>query len=383
MNRFLMVAASTAVLAACAGAASAPQAEADGSLVSDSGLRLVPMAEGLEFPWDMAQLPNGDLLVTEREGRLRRISEDGLVDAPIAGLPDDILVDRQGGLLGLTLAPDFADTRILYISYAKDMGDQNTTAVVSARLSDDATTLESVTEIFTAADRETTFHYGGRIAVLPDGTLAIGLGDGYRYMDESQNPGNLHGAIARINADGSTPSDNPFSGDAGHANLWSYGHRNVQGLQYDAARDILWAHEHGPKGGDELNIVESGANYGWPAITYGINYDGSVITDETEAPGMKQPVAKWVPSIAPSGMALVTTEAFADWSGDLLIGAMNGPDGLKLVRIDLDETGSVLGEEAMLEDVGLGYRDVLSTPTGLYLATNGLDGTVFKVEPIS
>lgn len=383
MNRILMVAASTALLAACAGEASAPEAEADGSIVSESGLKLVPLAEGLEFPWDMAELPNGDLLVTEREGRLRLITGTGLVEAPIAGLPDDILVDGQGGLLGVTMAPDFVETRLLYISYAKDMGEANTTAVVSARLSDDASALEDVTEIFTAAERETTFHYGGRIATLPDGTLAIGLGDGYRYMEESQNPTNLHGAIARINADGSTPSGNPFSGDAGHPNLWSYGHRNVQGLQYDAARDILWAHEHGPKGGDELNIVQSGTNYGWPTITYGINYDGTVITDQTEAPGMEQPVAKWVPSIAPSGMALVTTEAFADWSGDLLIGAMNGPKGLKLVRIDLDDAGGVVGEQAYLEDLRMGYRDVLSTPTGLFVATNGLDGAVYRVEPAS
>lgn len=378
-----MVAASTVILAACSGAASAPEAQADGSLISESGLKLVPLAEGLEFPWDMAELPNGDLLVTEREGRLRRIGGSGLIEAPIEGLPDDILVDGQGGLLGLTLAPDFVDSRLLYISYAKEMGETNTTAVISARLSDDASTIEDVTEIFTAADRETTFHFGGRIAALPDGTLAIGLGDGYRYMEQSQNPENLHGAIARINADGSTPSDNPFTGEDGHANLWSFGHRNVQGLQYDAERGILWSHEHGPKGGDELNIIESGTNYGWPAITYGINYDGTVITDETEAPGMAQPVVKWVPSIAPSGMALVTTEAFSDWSGDLLIGAMNGPKGMKLVRIDLDEAGAVLSEEALLEDIRLVYRDVLSTPTGLYVATNGLDGAVYRVEPTS
>ncbi|MEL7545887.1 MAG: PQQ-dependent sugar dehydrogenase [Pseudomonadota bacterium] len=381
MYRLMMVAAGAALIAACTGEASAPEPDADGAWVSDSGLKLVPLAEGLEFPWDMVELPNGNLLVTEREGRLRLITETGLTDAPIAGLPDDILVDGQGGLMGLTLAPDFAESRMLYISYAKDMGDTNTTAVISAMLSDDASVLEEVTEIFTAAERETTFHFGGRIAVLPDGTLAIGLGDGYRYMDEAQDPSNLHGAIARINSDGSVPEDNPFADDTGHPLLWSYGHRNVQGLQYDAARGILWAHEHGPKGGDELNVIEQGANFGWPTITYGINYDGTIITEETEAAGMEQPVTKWVPSIAPSGLALVTTEAFADWSGDLLIGAMNGPKGMKLVRVDIDDEGGILGEEDLLADVPLGYRDVLSTPSGVYLATNGLDGAVYKVEP--
>ena len=381
---FRTAASSLAILSlvACSGQPATPEPLADGSLVSEDGLKLVPIAEGLEFPWGLAELPDGSLLVTEREGRLRLIAQDGLVEAPITGLPDDILVERQGGLLGILLDPDFAENRKLYLTYAKGTSDENTTAVISAVLSEDATALSDVTEIFTAATRATGFHFGSRLAFLPDGSLMVSLGDGGRYKEESQNTENLHGAIARIMPDGSMPADNPFMDRSGHPALWSYGHRNVQGMIYDAERDILFAHEHGPKGGDELNVVEPGKNYGWPTITYGINYDGSIITDQTEAPGMEQPIVKWVPSIAPSGLALVQTEGFKDWQGDLLVGGMNGPAGLKLVRIDLDETGNVTGTEDLLEDLRVAYRDVISTPTGIYVATTELDGFVYRVEKV-
>ncbi|MEM9054189.1 MAG: PQQ-dependent sugar dehydrogenase [Pseudomonadota bacterium] len=367
-------------LAACAGEPATPEPLADGSLISEDGLKLVPIAEGLEFPWGLAELPDGSLLVTEREGRLRLITEDGLVEAPISGIPADLHVERQGGVLGITLDPDFANNNKLYIAYSKGTSENNTTAIISAALSADRTALENVTEIFAGASRATAFHYGSRIVFLPDGSMTIGLGDGGRYMEEAQDPSNLHGVIARIMPDGSIPEDNPFTADDGHPAVWSYGHRNVQGMVYDTDRDILFAHEHGPKGGDELNIVERGKNYGWPTITYGINYDGSIITDQTEAPGMEQPVVKWVPSIAPSGMALVETEGFEDWHGDLLIGGMNGPAGLKLVRVDLDEAGNVTGTEDLLEDLPVAYRDVISTPSGIYVATTDLDGFVYRVE---
>jgi len=315
-------------LSACGGNA-APPAEADGSIISDTALKLVPIAENLEYPWGLAALPSGDILVTEREGRLRLIKDDTLVEAPITGLPDDILADGQGGLLGLALAPDFANSRMIYLSYSKAMEGSNTTAVIAARLSDDNSALSDVTEIFQGAMRETTFHYGGRLGFLPDGSLIVTLGDGYRYMEEAQNTQNLHGKVARIWPDGSIPDDNPFTDGSGHDALYSYGHRNVQGLVYHGASGVLFAHEHGPKGGDELNVLAPGNNYGWPTITYGINYDGTVITDQTEADGMQQPAVKWVPSIAPSGMDVVQTSGFEDWSGDLLIGGMNGPNGAR------------------------------------------------------
>ena len=370
-------------LAACGGQAAPPPAEADGSIISNSGLKLIPIAETLEFPWGMAALPNGDLLVTEREGRLRIIRGDALVEAPVTGLPDDILVAGQGGLLGITLDPGFDTNRTLYLSYSKDMGDTNTTAVVSATLSDDASALSDVTEIFVGSPRETTFHYGSRMAFLPDGSMAISLGDGYRYMEEAQNPANLHGKIARIMPDGSIPSDNPFSESEGNPTVWSYGHRNVQGMVYHAGADLLIAHEHGPKGGDELNVIQPGKIYGWPTITYGINYDGTIITDETEAPGMEQPNVKWVPSIAPSGMAIVETNGFEDWAGDLLIGAMDGPAGQKLVRVDVAADGTIGETEDLLSDLQTGFRDVISTPNAIYVATNMLDGVIYRVEKAS
>jgi len=369
-----------ATLTACGGQADAPEPEADGSIVSETGLKLVPVADGLEFPWGMAALPNGDLLVTEREGRLRLIRSDVLVDTPLIGLPDDILVEGQGGLLGITLDPAFETNRKLYLSYSKDMGDTNTTAVISAILSDDASALNDVTEIFLGEARETTFHYGSRMAFLPDGSMIVTLGDGYRYMQDAQDPALLHGKIVRIMPDGSLPSDNPFANGGGNPAVWSYGHRNVQGLVYHSPSNTLIAHEHGPKGGDELNVIEPGNNYGWPVITYGINYDGTIITDETEAPGLEQPALKWVPSIAPSGMTVVATAGFEDWAGDLLIGAMNGPSGEKLVRVDISSDGTIGATEDLLDDLQTGFRDVISTPDAIYVASNMLDGVVYRVE---
>ncbi|MEO1073198.1 MAG: PQQ-dependent sugar dehydrogenase [Pseudomonadota bacterium] len=383
MLRFSLSVLVIAALTACAGQAAAPEPEADGSIVSQSGLKLVPVAEGLEFPWGMAALPNGDLLVTEREGRLRLIQGGALIEAPLTGLPDDILVAGQGGLLGILLDPAFETNRKLYLSYSKDMDGSNTTAVISATLSEDASGLSDVTEIFLGETRETTFHYGSRMAFLPDGSLIVTLGDGYRYMEDAQDTALLHGKIARIMPDGSLPSDNPFAVGGGNPAVWSYGHRNVQGLVYHSDANLLLAHEHGPKGGDELNIIEPGNNYGWPTITYGINYDGTIITDETEAPGMEQPDVKWVPSIAPSGMAIVQTAGFEDWSGDLLIGAMDGPSGQKLVRVDITADGTIGETEDLLDDLQTGFRDVISTPDAIYVATNMLDGVIYRVETVS
>ena len=374
--------ASAAALTACSSQATPPEPLPDGTIVSEDGYRIVPLAEGLEFPWGMAELPNGDLLVTEREGRLRLIHEGALVAAPVSGAPQDALVDGQGGYFGLALDPDFSANRRLYLSYAKGTKSDNATTVISATLSEDGTALSDVTEIFSGQSRDTSFHFGGRLAFMPDGTLLVTMGEGYKYMDEAQNPENLHGAMARINPDGSLPADNPFVTGGGHPALYTYGHRNVQGLVVDAARGKVFAHEHGPKGGDEINLIEPGNNYGWPKITFGINYDGTIITEKTEAPGMQQPLYKWVPSIAPSGMSLVQTAGFEDWADDLLVGAMNGPRGHKLVHVDLDAAGNVVGAEDLLDDLQLPFRDVLSTPSAIYLATADLDGVVYRLEKL-
>lgn len=351
------------------------------ALISEDGFRLTRVAEGLEFPWDTLFLPDGTMLVTERSGTIRLVRDGELLPEPVAGTPE-AHVNAQGGYFAMALDPNFASNRKLYLAFAKGTAEENTTAVVSGVLSDDASELTDVQEIFTGAPRETSHHYGGRLAFLPDGTLVVALGEGFRYMEESQNPQNYHGTIVRLNTDGSFPEDNPFiDGEDGLPGVWSYGHRNVQGLVWDEARETLWAHEHGPKGGDELNRIEAGNNYGWPAITYGVNYDGTIITEETEAPGMEQPVIKWVPSIAPSGITLVSGDVWSEWDGDLIVGAMNGPRGQKLVHIMLDEDGNVTGQADLMADLEIPFRDVTIGPDGnLYAATANMDGVVYRID---
>lgn len=396
--KFLALTASALILAAaCSQSDSDPAApiedvdnttnEADAgdtsteAVISEDGFRLTPIAEGLEFPWDMLFLPDGTMLVTERSGTIRLVRDGELLPEPVAGTPE-AHVNAQGGYFAMALDPEFSSNRKLYLAFAKGTAEQNTTAVVSGVLSDDASELSDVQEIFTGAPRETSHHYGGRLAFLPDGTLIATLGEGFRYMEESQNPQNYHGTIVRLNTDGSFPEDNPFvDGENGLPGVWSYGHRNVQGLVWDDARETLWAHEHGPKGGDELNRIEEGNNYGWPAITYGVNYDGTIITEDTEAPGMEQPVVKWVPSIAPSGMALVSGDVWSEWNGDLIVGAMNGPRGKKLVHIMLDEEGNVTGQADLMADLEIPFRDVAIGPDGnLYAATANMDGVVYRID---
>ena len=292
---------SSLLFAACgAGGSNEATGETAESVSADLSLSLTPIAEGLEFPWGLAVLPGGDMLVTEREGRLRVIRDGALVEAPVMGGPE-AYVEAQGGYLGLALDPDFETNRLIYLSYSSGDQSANRTTVVRAEINDALTELSNVQEIFRGAEKGGGYHFGGQLEFLGDGTLLVALGDGFRWMDDAQDTTNYFGKIARINADGSIPADNPFTdGDA--PAVYSYGHRNVQGLEFDPATGTIWAHEHGPKGGDELNLIEPGNNYGWPKITYGVNYNGSIITTETEAEGMEQPKVKWVPSIAPSGI---------------------------------------------------------------------------------
>ena len=367
-------------LAACAEATQENTFAPGDVRLSEQGYELHPVTTNLEFPWQMQVLDTGTILVTEREGRLRRITDGQLVDLPLTGLPDDIRVDGQGGLLGLAIDPDFNQSRKIYLSYAKNIDPLSALAVIRATLSEDEGSISDASEIFLGEPRDTTHHFGGRLGFLPDRSLIITLGDGLRYMDAAQDLTSLHGKIVRINTDGTIPADNPLIGEGSRPEIFSFGHRNVQGLVFDAERQILFAHEHGPKGGDELNIIDPGNNYGWPEITYGINYDGTFISTETHADGMQQPIHKWVPSIAPSGMTLVNTAAFPEWRGDLLIGAMNGPKGRKLVRIDLNDAGSIIATEDLLGDLQLAFRDVLSTPEDIFLATADFDGAIYRIE---
>ena len=362
-----------AALAAC----SEPVEPSAPIAVSDTKVKLEPLVAA-EQPWGMVFLADGGLLFTEKEGGLKYLAPGGQAAAPVAGLPPALVAD-QGGYLGLALDPDFAASRLVYVSLSSGTPEANSTLVVRGRLSADHTALENVEELFRSDLRDTTYHYGSRIAFGNDGTLFVTIGEGYKYMDLAQDPKTTHGKIIRINPDGSIPADNPFAdGAAGNPAVWSYGHRNAQGLYYDTVSGTLWGTEHGPKGGDELNIITRGANYGWPKVTYGVNYDGTVITPETEAVGITPPETYWVPSIAPSGLTMLTSDVYPGWKGDIFLGGMNGPSGLVLVRIDL-EGGKVVGKEDLLREANQSFRDVVQGPDGhLYLASKDFDG-IFKV----
>jgi len=369
--------AAAAILSACGGpAATAPAAPSEAT--SDITLKLTPVAEGLEFPWGMAFLPGGDLLVTEREGNLRIVRDGALDPDPIGGLPP-AFVEGQGGLLGLALDPNFADNRYVYFSQSEGTKEKNATVVSRGVYNEEAGALENVETVFASTEKDTPVHFGGRLEFIGDGTLLVTLGDGFSYMDKAQETDNYLGKIVRVQTNGLYPDDNPFA-DGPAPGIFTYGHRNVQGIEYDPATGTIWAHEHGPKGGDEVNILKAGNNYGWPKITYGVNYNGSIISNKTEMDGMEQPEVKWVPSIAPSGMLLYTGDKYPGWSGDLFVGAMNGPAGQKLVRLDV-EGGKIVGQEDLLTDEAYPIRDVIQGPDGyIYIATHELDGTVFRLD---
>ena len=336
------------------------------------------VAGGLEYPWSIAFLPDGEYLVTEREGRLRVIDENGLREASVSGLPDDLLVERQGGLLDVALAPDFATSRTIYFSYAEGTAEANNTALARAQLSSDLTTLENVEDIFHVNfEKARGFHFGGRILFNPDGTLFLTLGDGGNYQDEAQNPENHLGAVVRLNLDGSIPNDNPEI-ENGAPGVYSFGHRNAQGIARNPATGSVWELEHGARGGDEINILAAGDNYGWPVITYGINYDGTIITEEREREGLTQPIWYWNPSIAPSGMDFYTGDAFEHWQGDLFVSALAGS---KVERLEIDGD-RVISVEPLLADMGQRFRDVRTGPDGaLYVLTDDFEGSVLRLVP--
>ena len=295
------------------GACSSPS-EPEMSAAAATGFTpaLVPVAENLDMPWGLTFLPDGAMLVSERPGQIQLI-RDGARHTVTGG--PEALVAGQGGYLDIEIDPNFANNRFVYLAYSWGDEDATGTALWRARLSDDEARLEGGTQVFTSIGaRSTALHFGGRIQFVNDGTLLLTLGEGFRYRDEAQNTANHLGSVVRLNTDGTLPADNPFAGDSGAApGLFSYGHRNSQGLAYDAATDTIYEHEHGPKGGDEINILRAGANYGWPAITYGVDYDGTVISSDQEMDGMEQPITYWVPSIAPSGMAFISGDTYPGW----------------------------------------------------------------------
>jgi aldose sugar dehydrogenase len=382
LMRFTLAASFLALAAACSPSApaaqqpssAAPQAAAPRPPVA---LQTTTIAQGLGFPWGIAFLPDGSMLVTEREGRLRIIRNGQLVAEPVAGLPP-ILVEGQGGLMDVSLHPNFAQNRLVYLTLATGTVRDNHTRLIRARF--DGRALTNVQTLYDALPgKEAGFHFGGRILWLPDGTLLLTLGDGGMHRDKAQTLDNAFGKIVRLNADGTIPQDNPFVGRAGaQPAIWSYGHRNVQGIALDPVTGRVFANEHGPRGGDEVNLVERGKNYGWPVITYGVEYSGAIITTETERPGMEQPKVRWTPSIAPSSMDHYGGEAIPQWTGDLFVSALAG---MKIVRLDL-QNGEIVGQEDLFADLKERFRDVREGPDGsLYLLTDSIDGKVIRVSP--
>ena len=346
----------------------------------DAAIRVVTVASGLENPWGMAFLPDGRILVTERPGRLRLVAKDGRLSPPLGNVPK-VFDSGQGGLLDIALDPDFARNRLLYFTYAEpgasSEGGGAGTALASAVFSE--TTLTDVKVLFHQQPKLSGgLHFGSRVVVGSDGKLWLGVGERYR-RDEAQKLGVHLGKVMRLNRDGSVPADNPFvgRGDA-RPEIWSYGHRNIQGMVRHPQTGIVWLHEHGAQGGDEINIPERGKNYGWPVITHGIDYSGARIGIGTAAPGMEQPLLHWTPSIAPSGMAFYTGDRIPAWKGSLFVGSLKFGT---LHRVVLDGT-RVVRQEQMLKEIDDNIRDVRDGPDGfLYLATDNPRGRILRLEP--
>lgn len=352
-------------------------------------LRLQTVATGLEHPWALAFLPDGRFLVTERPGRLRIVQADGRLNAPLQGLPA-MATEGQGGLLDVVLDSDFARNRQLYFCFSEPGKDadrgKNSTALAKARLSSDATALEDVQLLFRQRPKiASALHFGCRIVERklngkPDGSLFLTLGERYKAMHDAQNLQTHLGKIVRIHKDGSVPRDNPFAGKPpALREIWSYGHRNSQGAALGPG-DELWMTEHGPQGGDELNRIAPGKNYGWPVITYGENYGGGKIgAGITEKAGMEQPRHYWAPSIAPSGLAYLNSQRYGvAWKGSFITGALKA---MQLQRLQITD-GKVTASEILLPRLGQRVRDVRQGPDGLlYLLTDSPDGQLLRVLP--
>ncbi|HRQ05328.1 MAG TPA: PQQ-dependent sugar dehydrogenase [Nitrosomonas halophila] len=334
------------------------------------------VATGLNFPWGMAFLPDGRLLVTERVGRLRIVSPDGSVSDPLLGVPA-VYSEKQGGLLDVAIDPDFARNRTIYLSYAERQGRLAGTVVARAELVGLA--LKNLQVTFRQQPKTRgAQHFGSRLVFAPDGNLFITLGDRAEYMREAQRIENHLGTLVRIRPDGTVPDDNPFvKNPQAKPEIWSYGHRNIQGAARHPETGAVWIHEHGPRGGDEINIPKPGKNYGWPEASYGTHYWMAPIKDEHAEQGFEEPIYYWTPSIAPSGMAFYTGELFPAWRGNLFVGALAGK---QLVRLVTDGE-RIVQEEQLLKNYAR-IRDVEQGPDGaLYLLTDEVNGKLIKLVP--
>ena len=346
----------------------------------------VTVTDGLVNPWSMAFLPGGDMLITERPGRLRIVRDGALLPDPVPGTPE-VFAQGQGGLLDVVLHPDFASNHLIYLSYSKPMGEGSTTAVVRGRFENDA--LSEVEEVF-EADSQGRGHYGSRLAFDAEGYLFITVGDrqvpstGDLEAHPAQDITNNHGTINRIHDDGRIPEDNPFVGQEGaNPAIWSYGHRNPQGLFVHPETGAVWSTEHGPQGGDEFNLILAGNNYGWPVVGYGVNYgSGLAIHEGTRRDGMESPKHFWVPSIATSGLMYYTGDKFPDWQGSVFVGGLAGE---QIARLTMDGE-RITGEETLFQGMGR-IRDIRQGLDGyIYVAiedSRGAPTSVVRFEPIS
>lgn len=335
------------------------------------------VAEGLEHPWAIAFLPDGRLLVTERAGRLRVIENGQLLDEAVAGVPESF-VRAQGGLMDIALHPDHERNGWIYLSLAHGNRRGSATRIVRGRL--DGLNWIDNEVIFTARpEHRRPVHYGARMAFMADGTLLLTLGDGFDERENAQKLDSHTGTIVRLHDDGRVPDDNPFvDQDGARPEIWSYGHRNPQGIVFDPDTGLVWAHEHGPRGGDELNLIRPGANYGWPVATHGVDYSGARITPYTSRPGMGDPKIDWTPSIAPAGMSQYRGELFADWHGDLLVASLV-ERSIRRIRLDGERA---LSDEILPLGIERRLRDVRIGPDGaIYILTDHADGEVLRVSP--